>query len=294
MNEESKTPRFLEENAILVSLEIGKWGARKSDNLMAGELADRKRANAEMISVSKRLMPSDALWPVSNVAANARAYFKKHTVAWNDEGARLLPISQYDEFSTTMGKYELAYSDAKKKVLSEYEYNKQRAESDLGDLYDDSEYPHKDDVAELIYMNVKFTPIVTGYHLVAMLGEEQLESLREKLDEESKQRARDASISLYDRLEQAINLVKEKMNDDNERGIRQSVLDSLSEVADVVTMLNFMNDDNLNHACASVRGLLENVKADELRPKGKDYNPEKAKSLDEELERMREQMSGAF
>ena len=290
----TQTPNFLENNAILISLEIGKWSGRRSDDQVAQEVAQNKNATPAAIRVSKRMLPRQALEPVITVANAARKYFKTHTVSWGDEGKRLLPIKKYDEFKAAMDAFEIQFGDSKVSVLKDYVYWKQKAEGELGTMYNEDEYPDTDSLAEMMYIRMTAEPVPSSNHLVVRLGKSQLDSLKKQLDKENADRASKASNSLYERLESAITTVQEKMSDDKTRGIRQSVLDSLTDVVEVVPTLNFMGDDNLAKTCEKIRELLDNVKAEELRKNDKEYDEKKANEVKSKLDEMRDQMSGAF
>ena len=290
-----KTPDFLEDNALLIALEIGKWSGRKSDTILASKVAMDHKADDGVLSVSKRMLNPEALAPIVSVCQNAKKYFRTHTVAWGDEGKRLLPIAKFDEFRAAMDSFEVQFGDAKARVLQDYEYWRQRAEDELGSLYDLAEYPERSSLEDMMYFRMEAGPVPSSNHLVIRLGKQQIERLKKSLDEANHERIAKGVKSLVDRLREAVEKVQKVLEGPEQRGLRQEVLDGLRDVAQVVGSLNFTEDADLDRICKELESIMSQVTAEELstgRRSKKKHDPEKRKATEDKLADLREQMDG--
>ena len=288
----SKTT-FLDSQAMLVGLEIGKWSGRKTDKAVAAEVADMKGADVGVVSVGKRVVPSKALAKITKITNTSRKFHKFHTVSWGDEGKRLLPVGKYEWYKNRMDEYKAEFEDCKIEFLKSYAYWRQQAEAGMGDLYNDGDYPSLDAIDRMTYFDWSVNPVPSSNNLVMQLGQRQIADITAKIEKENNKRLRKVSEDLYTRIADAVEMVKDRLTvDENGKAaiIRQSVLDGLASVAEVVPELNVMGDDKLSKHCEEIREMIAGVDAKELRPHEEDFDKDKRDKLERELQDMREKM----
>jgi hypothetical protein len=84
--------------AMLVSLRISSWSARRDDKRLAAEIARIHGAAKDSVDTKKRLLPADSktfLALNSHIAAVRKDLHYAQTLAWSDDGWRLLPVKNY-------------------------------------------------------------------------------------------------------------------------------------------------------------------------------------------------------
>ena len=284
---------FLDSEAMLVGLKIGKWSGRKSDSAVAAEIAAMKRANRDVVSVGKKIIPTRALAKITKLSNTARKFYKFHTVSWDDSGKRLLSVGQYDFFRKTMDEFSIEFEDLKIEFVKDYAYWKQQAEKGMGDLYCENDYPSKDEVDRMTFFEWEVIPVPTSNNLVIRLGNKQIEDIKAKMEKENNKRLKKVSEDLYSRISEAINLAREKLtvgDDGKATIIRQSVIDGLANIAEVVPELNIMGDDHLSKLCSDIRDMVSGINATELRPHEENFDESKREKLNRELQEMSEKM----
>ena len=288
-----KNTTFLDSQAMLVGLAIGKWSGRKSDKAVAAEVAVAKNAKIDVVSVGKKVVPSEALAKLNKLSNEAKKFHKFHTVPWGEEGKRLLPVSKYDWYKQEMDDFSIQFEDLKIQFIKDYEYWKQKAEAGMGELYRESDYPQRDAIERMTFFEWNVSAVPTSKHLVMQLGQRQINEIKEKMEKGNAKRLQKVSVDLYTRIGEAVKLVRSKLVTDEDGKaaiIRQSVLDGLSNVVDVVPELNVMGDDELSKLCEEVREMIADINAKELRPHEEDYNENKRENLKRELQEMSEKM----
>ena len=284
---------FLESQAMLVGLEIGKWSGRKTDKSVAAEVVTMKNADDGVVSVSKRVVPSEALAKLTKITNTSRKFHKFHTVAWGDDGKRLLPVGKYEWYKNKMDDFKIEFEDLKIEFMRSYSDWRDKAKVGMGDLYNDGDYPTLDEIERMTYFDWTVNPVPSSNNLVMKLGQNQIQDIKDKIEKENNKHLEKVSTDLYNRIGEAVKLVRSRLtvNEDGKAAIiRQSVLDGLSKVAEVVPELNVMGDNNLSKLCEEVREMIDDVDATELRPHEENFDLDKRKNLELELKEMSEKM----
>ena len=288
-----KKQTFLESQAMLVGLEIGKWSGRKTDKNVAAEVVTMKNADDGVVSVSKRVVPSEALAKLTKITNTSRKFHKFHTVAWGDDGKRLLPVGKYEWYKNKMDEFKIEFEDLKIEFMKSYSDWRDKAKVGMGDLYNEGDYPTLDEIERMTYFDWTVNPVPSSNNLVMKLGQNQIKDIKDKIEKENNKRLRKVSEDLYTRIADAVEMVKDRLTvDENGKAaiIRQSVLDGLANVAEVVPELNVMGDDKLSKHCEEIREMIAGVDAKEIRPHEEDFDKDKRDKLEQELQDMREKM----
>ncbi|HOT05536.1 MAG TPA: hypothetical protein PK171_04785, partial [Atribacter sp.] len=132
----------LSEIALLADLTISAWSGSIADKKTTDEILDKKNARRDRGRFVKNLlMDTKSLKTITNKMYHE---YKMKSTAWED-GRRLLPV----EFFDSITKLHRDCSDELEKALDEFgksypEY-KEKAKEELGDLYDETEFPSFDE-----------------------------------------------------------------------------------------------------------------------------------------------------
>ena len=81
----------LSTRAMLCSLSISMWSARKHDPEVSEEIATRHGAQADAGRYHKVLLPKEALAEILKIVNEARQEHYFMTLPWGDDGYRVLP-----------------------------------------------------------------------------------------------------------------------------------------------------------------------------------------------------------
>jgi len=80
----------LSSKAMLAGLSISVWSAHKYDAKISREVAEKRGANESVGRYRKRLGPDEPLKKLRSIASEARDYYYSVTLAWANDGRRIL------------------------------------------------------------------------------------------------------------------------------------------------------------------------------------------------------------
>ena len=92
----------LSARAMLCSLSISMWSARKHDPEASEEIAQRHGAQPDAGRYHKVLLPKAALAEVQKIVSEARQEHYFMTLPWDDNGYRVLPAAAYMDHTERM------------------------------------------------------------------------------------------------------------------------------------------------------------------------------------------------
>src|SRR5258706_4236014 len=108
--------------ALLVWLTISGWSARRYDKTVTNTVNREYAASTDAGRYNKHLLPGDALAYKALVALQGqiRAQHYGHTLAWSDEGWRLLPTANYMAYTQWFREIQSQQATTLREVLAEY------------------------------------------------------------------------------------------------------------------------------------------------------------------------------
>lgn len=223
----------------LVKLSVGKWSARKHDRAVSNAVLADKKAAANGGRFNKNLLPSssasyDAL---VGICGEARTVHYAQTLAWGDDGYRLLPAANYFEYTKALGDIERRFHGALAEFIAEYPIVIQRAQNDLGDLYQAADYPSAADVQSRFTMDISHAPIPASGDFRVALPADEIAALEKSIERRLQQSADVAANDARTRLSEAVRKMAEKL-DEPDAIFRDTLVGNVADLCDVLQRLN--------------------------------------------------------
>jgi hypothetical protein len=254
----------LNDRALLVSLSISQWTARKLDKKATKDVADANRASTSAGRYNKSLLPlNDLLANVHQKTGVIREKFAKNTLPWGIDGTRILPSANYLQFMQDFRKEKAEWQTLVTTFLDNYEYLVAEAKRWLGDLYDEKDYPSKDSITGKFNMDMAILPVPSNDFRVA-LSSDELTRIQEDLESRMTSVQQEAMNDCWHRLYKHVEHITEKLSDPKNI-FRDSMLDNARETCDLLTRLNITEDPNLESMRQAVERKLLDHHPDTLR-----------------------------
>jgi hypothetical protein len=270
----------LQDSAMLVTLTISQWTARKHDRSVSSEV-DRNHGAKDGGRYNKLLIRKEALDPIAKVEGAARQYLYKMTLAWGDNGERLLPAALFMEFSQTMQQFRAEFDARVRDFVQEYPTLVQEARHRLGTLYDPQDYPSsiRDKFA---FPPPAVTPVPSANDFRVNLNKEYVEQIRVDIQTAMEARQKDSLKQCWQRMHGVVSKMSERLG--NEKSpIYDSLIENARELIQILPALNLSNDPELNRIAEELDGIL--VPPDRLR-QDKRLRADTAARADEILKRL--------
>ena len=147
-------------SAVLIDLNISVWTARKLDRNVSKEIDIRKGATTNAGNYNKHILAgSDQLEAISKLAGEIRDWHARQTLPWSDTGTRLLPMNNFFDYKDQLGEYESLFKERVDTFIREYPNIIQVMAYRLGQLFDRSEYPDADKIANKFNIRYSIIPV---------------------------------------------------------------------------------------------------------------------------------------
>jgi len=226
--------------AVLVDLEISIYSGRKQDKRTQAEVtASKGAASRRAASVYKSLFAEcKELDDINKFQARVRAEHYRMTQPWNDYGARLLPTSLLQEYKKTMNRLEAEFDLLVGKFLDKYDTLVASAAFQLGTLFDRSEYPSRNQVANKFRINVSFSPLPTAGDFRLDIEAEVQRDLIEQYESRARAQVTAATQDSWTRLYNALKRLSDRLvveDDGKKRIFHDTIVTGALEMCELLT-----------------------------------------------------------
>lgn len=256
-------------SAVLVDLNISMWAGRKSAKDVTKKVVQENNATAsDAAHVTKKLFVDNPKFAaIGKTGSKIRNYVLQHTLPWMGD-MRLLPVSQYLEFTEAMDGMAKEFDAAVDDFLQGYAVAVRAMAFKLGNLFDRDEYPSPDVVRSKFRVEWTVAPVPTSGDFRVDAENALRTELAEHYQKAMDKRVADAMGVMWERLHETLTHLKDRLayGDDGKPNIfRDSMLDNAHELLSMLRSLNITNDAKMEAARADLAAALQGVEAQELR-----------------------------
>jgi hypothetical protein len=249
----------LASRAMLCSLSISQWSARKHDPEASEEIAVRHGAQSDAGRYNKVLLPPQALADVKKIAGEARREHYFMTLPWDDAGYRVLPAAAYLDHRAKLREYCQQFATAADAFADTFEQLVRDSRVRLGGLFRPTDYPSASEIREKFSFDTKVMPLPDANDFRVSLGDEETKRIQRQITATVEASLTVASRELWQRLYEAVSHMSErlsayKVSDDGvEHPFRDTVVTNLVRLVEVLPKLNVTGDPELERMAEQVR-----------------------------------------
>jgi hypothetical protein len=222
---------------------------------------------------NKLLVNKEALAPIQSAISAARTFHYSRTLPWQDDGARLLPAAAYLDYTARLRAIRADFETAVDEFIKGYSEHVEAARKRLGNLFKPEDYPGADEIRHRFGFDTIINPVPSGDDFRVALGEAQAELIRVEIEERAKEQLQEAIRDVYRRVSEVCERMVEKLRNyvpgnDNSKAqgvFRDSLVENVRDLAQVLPMLNITADPKLSEIAERMRRELTRHNADTLR-----------------------------
>jgi hypothetical protein len=255
---------ILAKKAMIVTLNISSWSARKTDKLVTSELADSKKTEKEWVRVSKTIIDKAALTQIKEIAAKMRKYHNTVTLPWNNDGGRLLPTTKHSEYTAFYRKCSQEFEDAVTDFLKDYQNHVSEASYHLNDMYNSDDYPDIVEIRDKFCMELSFDKVPEASDFRVDIPEYEQEKIAKQIEDRVEQQHAESMRRVWNRVYKTVEHVYDRLKDENAI-FRNSMITNVQELVDLLPDLNILKDPNLEDMSNELKQTLCQQDPDELR-----------------------------
>lgn len=231
---------------LLVWLAISTWTARRYDKKISQKVNADFHASDNAGRYNKFLLPGDAASykTLLALAGSIRAAHYNKTLAWSDEGWRLLPSAEFMNFSQWFREQRAAYETALDLFVTDYPAMQAEAKIKLNGMYHDEDYPAAEDIRQRFALSVQYSPVPAVGDIRVDLGADQISEIESSITERIEGATRIAVQDAWYRLHACVAKVSERLSDPDAI-FRDSLIENTREICDALQRLNVTDDPDL-------------------------------------------------
>ena len=300
--------------AMLGSINISVWEARKQDKKTAEEVTASKGARSKRAATVQKHLFSEcpALESIKTLRGEVRTWFNTVTLPWDDNGRRIITTAQYLNVTAQAAKYQQRFEDLVRVFVGTYSTEISKQAFEMGALFDRAEYPPEDEVAAKFRFSFCVEPVPTSGDFRVDIGAAAAADLRDQYDKAMNERLNGAMADAWRRVKEQVEWVRERMDAvlaydpdaveeienrddygtlvsiDIKKKRRPKLYDSMLEqglsLTDLLKDLNVTNDPRLEEARQQLESALSRIDMDSLRESAELQSSTKA-AMDEILDK---------
>ncbi len=230
----------LQSKAMLTTLSISQWTARKQDKKVTNEVESSHGAH-DAGKFHKSLVNKELLDPIAKIASRARDYHYNMTLPWSNSGQYLLPSALFVEYTTKFRGFKAEFEKAVNTMVSSYPAEVQEARNRLGTMYNPGDYPDPSELYMRFGIKTEFTPIPDGDDFRLTVSAEDQAELRASVVEAIHERQAAAVKATYGRIRDVVSKVEERLSDPKAI-FKDSLITNVSDLCAVLGGLNITDD----------------------------------------------------
>jgi len=255
----------LSSRAMLVSLSISQWQARKFDRKETAELALRHGTATEVARVNKCLLPgATALDAVHKKSTEIRHWYAQQTLPWTQDGIQILKATAYMDFTREMGQHQRDWWALVEDFVRDYPAMRHQAQSSLQSLFKAEDYPTADEVRQKFDFKLNFSPVPDVKDWRVDVGDAE----RARLEAHIQQRLTDAhGVALkaaWKRVYDVLAKAHERLSDP-ENVFKNTLVENAVELCALLPSLNITDDPDLEAMRREIEASLCRQHPDTLR-----------------------------
>lgn len=235
----------IKDKAMLVQLNIRQWTAERHDKTVTAKTEqDWGAKNAGRFN--KYLVPKDSLEPIRKIATKVRDEHYKLTLAWGDNGDRLLPSKGYMDYTQKIRLAKTEFDEAVDTFIAAYPQLALDAKARLGNMYDPKEYPSVSVIRKKFGIETTFFPIPDAADFRVDVADKERDKIRSEITKTVSARQQAALDECWSRLHDVVGKIHERLS--NPKAIfRDSLIENAELLVRLLPKLNFTEDEHLDH-----------------------------------------------
>ena len=250
----------LKDRALLVDLDLSIWTGRKQDKTAAVNAASATGSDVNRLKVTKALIDPTRIQPIQTIASEARAWFKLHSLAWDN--FRIIPSDTWIDMLRELGLFKSRFETAVLDLAREYPDLIQAARRPLNGLFHIEDYPQ--DIVSQYGFRWKVRPLPEEEDFRVSLADCHLADLREQLKTDLQAQIGVAMKDAWTRLEDAVRHLHERLSDP-QAIFRDTLIDNVVDLCKVLPKLNLTQDPTFAQTIQEVTDKLTVHDAQSLR-----------------------------
>lgn len=258
----------ISKRAMLALPSISVWTARRYDRKISKEVADHHDVDIDRAGRYNKCLINvkDALYnDIKKIEGDARRWHEEHTLPWAQDGARILAVPMFEEYSAQMSLKREAFEHAVEEFLRAYPGLHEAAKRELNGAYHEDDYPSVDELRRKFRFSISIMPVPTASDFrVEDLDAEKVDRMRRDINEEVTQTVKDAERKRWERLFSVVQHAVDKLSE-QKAIFHDSMIENIKEACETLPKLALTDDADFDSVVEETSKKLANLDPKRLR-----------------------------
>lgn len=259
------TETNLSARAMLVSLNIRRWQATRTDRKVSAEIAKTHGVSEKRAGhYRKHAIDVDApsFKAVVSASSDLRNKHYELTLPWGQDGARILTVELFEDYSAEMRQLKSVFEKAVRAFVDDYPLLKAGAKRELNGMYNEQDYPT--DIGARFDASWSIMPLPDSEDFRAGLSRETVAEIRKSIESELERTTAEAMRDPYKRIADHIGRMVERLSD-SKAVFRDTLVTGLADLCTILPGLNLTNDPKLEELRQRCEKMITNLDPEDLR-----------------------------
>lgn len=257
--------KSLRDKAMLVKFEDCVWLGQHRDSAVRKKVSETYETKKEKVGYyNKFLVPKDALQARIQKGLEARRFHNLNTLPWLDDGVRVLPSGNFQDYIAGMRKYEQEATAAAQDIFKNWEEIKRTGMLLLGKMARAEDYPTVDQLKGKFAFNLTILPIPETADWRVDVPKDELVELQRNAEKTLMDVRANFVKELWERLGEVIEKCHERLNQEDAT-FKNSLFENIKKCITILPKLNVTNDPQIVAMQKEIEAKLAKQTPDEVR-----------------------------
>jgi len=276
----------LANTAMLASVTITTWSARKYDPKVTQEVIDQHNAKSDAGRWNKMLIAKEALQKITKAAGAARTAFYQLTLPWGQDGSRILTATGYNKLMEVIREKRQAFDDACEEFFPQYHDYVEQAKIDLNGTFRQEDYPSESEIRAKFRFAFHVSPLPVSNDFRVKMSDIERKAIEQQITDMLTSSVQDAVKDVWQRMQTVVSHMANSLRDYKvhvggvqkrnpktgktrnvsvENNFHSSVVNNIRELVDIIPALNLTGDPDISRFAEDIKGKLTRYDAETLK-----------------------------
>jgi hypothetical protein len=239
----------LARKAVLVSVNISQWTARKMDKKVTKETNERHHASEDAGRYNKLLIEAEHLKKLNAIVSKARDLHYSMTRPWADEGPRILPNKLFTKFTNEFRVLKRDFALEADAFCRAYPEFVEERKIKLNGMFNKDDYPEAKEIRSKFNLDMTILPLPDVEDFRSDLDDDTVADIKREIAETAKDVIGDAMKATAKEIVDKVGHMATKLREYGQEGKRSfffdSLVDNVRELAELLPAFNLTEDTKL-------------------------------------------------
>ena len=279
--------KSLRDKAMLVKFSDSVWSGQKRDVVVRKKVSEVYETKKEKVGYyNKFLVPHDMLKERVQRGLEARQFHNSNTLPWLDDGVRVLPSANFQNYIAGMRKREQEARVAEEKIFQNWEEIKRTGMLLLGKIANPTDYPTLEQLKGKFDFRLTILPIPETADWRVDVPKDELAGLQRDAEKALSEVQANFVKELWERLGEVVEKCHERLSKDDAT-FKNSLFENIKKLIAILPKLNVTNDPKVAEMQKEIEAKLAKQTPDEVRA-----DPGLRKKVAKDAEAIMKKMAG--